>query len=313
MTSAHDKLPEHGEELTLENVITLGSLSPGKYKLEVAVTDNLAKKTITPSVRIHRSGRRLLAATAREVKLRESLDDSRFGPRDHVLPRPVRDSGEFVCWPPEHRAKLPASWLIPRGTPQMGATVVVTADQLVSNFSIQLLTNDRGRFSTATLPAGLYSVKVTLAGFLPVIEQDIQVNDQHTTLLEIVLGSVFTSFEKLRRQPDQQISSDEWCWVLRTSAATRPVLRWQDGDVILGVRSARHFDNPQNQQRSHSRRILLRRGPSRLDLQRRRFAGHRLRLRIRPRRSRQHVDGRPVQLCRQLRSGRLRHAVAACR
>ncbi|MFZ3332153.1 MAG: GWxTD domain-containing protein [Candidatus Acidiferrales bacterium] len=43
-----DKLPEHGQELTLENVITLGSLSPGKYKLEVAVTDNLAKKTITP-------------------------------------------------------------------------------------------------------------------------------------------------------------------------------------------------------------------------------------------------------------------------
>jgi GWxTD domain-containing protein len=44
-----DKLPEHGEELTLENMITLGSLVPGKYKLEVAVTDNLAKQTITPS------------------------------------------------------------------------------------------------------------------------------------------------------------------------------------------------------------------------------------------------------------------------
>lgn len=43
------KLPEHGEELTLENMITLGSLSPGKYKLEVAVTDNLTKQTITPS------------------------------------------------------------------------------------------------------------------------------------------------------------------------------------------------------------------------------------------------------------------------
>ncbi|MFZ0523710.1 MAG: GWxTD domain-containing protein [Candidatus Acidiferrales bacterium] len=43
-----DKLPEHGQELTLQNVITLGSLSPGKYKLEVSVTDNLAKKTITP-------------------------------------------------------------------------------------------------------------------------------------------------------------------------------------------------------------------------------------------------------------------------
>ena len=44
-----NKLPEHGEEMTLENMITLGSLAPGKYKLEVAVTDNLAKQTITPN------------------------------------------------------------------------------------------------------------------------------------------------------------------------------------------------------------------------------------------------------------------------
>ena len=42
-----NKLPEHGEEMTLENVVTLGSLKPGKYSLEVAVTDNLAKQTIT--------------------------------------------------------------------------------------------------------------------------------------------------------------------------------------------------------------------------------------------------------------------------
>jgi GWxTD domain-containing protein len=45
-----DKLPEHGEELTLENIITLGSLAPGAYKLEVAVTDNLTKQTITPAM-----------------------------------------------------------------------------------------------------------------------------------------------------------------------------------------------------------------------------------------------------------------------
>ncbi len=41
------KLPEHGEEMTLENVVTLGSLTPGKYSLEVSVTDNLANETIT--------------------------------------------------------------------------------------------------------------------------------------------------------------------------------------------------------------------------------------------------------------------------
>jgi GWxTD domain-containing protein len=44
-----DKLPQHGEELTLEQLITLGSLAPGKYQLQVAITDNLAKQTITPT------------------------------------------------------------------------------------------------------------------------------------------------------------------------------------------------------------------------------------------------------------------------
>ncbi len=132
------------------------------------------------------------------------------------------------------------------GTPQMGATVMITSDQLLNSVAFQLLTNDRGRFSSATLPAGIYSVKVTLAGFLPAVEQDIQVRDEHTTLLEIVLGSVFSSLEKLRRQPDQQVAADDWSWVLRTSAATRPVLRWQDGDVVLGAR-ANPFERPQDQ------------------------------------------------------------------
>jgi GWxTD domain-containing protein len=43
-----NKLPAHGEELTIEEKVTLASLAPGRYKLEVAVTDNLAKQTITP-------------------------------------------------------------------------------------------------------------------------------------------------------------------------------------------------------------------------------------------------------------------------
>jgi len=46
---AQDQIPEHGEEMTLQNVVTLGSFGPGKYRLEVAVTDNLAKQTITPT------------------------------------------------------------------------------------------------------------------------------------------------------------------------------------------------------------------------------------------------------------------------
>ena len=121
----------------------------------------------------------------------------------------------------------------PAGTPQMGATVLISSEQLLAAPPVQLLTNDRGRFSIAALPTGLYSIKVTLAGFLPALESHIQIDDQHAALLQIVLGSVFTSFEKLRRPAGQQVASDDWSWVLRTSAATRAVLRWQDGATAL--------------------------------------------------------------------------------
>ena len=119
------------------------------------------------------------------------------------------------------------------GVPQMGATVIVSSEQLFSSLSFEILTNDRGKFALANLPTGSYSIKVTLAGFLPSIEQNVLVNDQHVTLLQIVLGSVFSSFDKLRRAPDQQVSTDEWSWVLRSSSATRPVLRWQDSNVAM--------------------------------------------------------------------------------
>jgi hypothetical protein len=117
----------------------------------------------------------------------------------------------------------------PAGTPQMGATVVVSSEQLSSWSPIQVLTNGHGRFSADSLPAGQYSIQVTLAGFLPALERHIQVDSQHATLLQVVLGSVFSSLSDLRKQPDQPASAaDDWSWVLRTSASTRPVLRWQD-------------------------------------------------------------------------------------
>lgn len=116
----------------------------------------------------------------------------------------------------------------PAGTPQMGATVVVSSEELFDSSTIRLLTNDHGRFSTSVLPVGMYSITVTLAGFLPAVEHHIQVDSDHAALLQIVLGSVLSSFEKLRRPADQQVAPDDWTWVLRTSAATRAVLRWQD-------------------------------------------------------------------------------------
>jgi Carboxypeptidase regulatory-like domain len=148
--------------------------------------------------------------------------------------------GLFVCLCALPLAAAPDSGKItgvvvdPGGTPQMGATVLVSSEELAMFSSIQLLTNDHGRFSTATLPAGFYSIKVTLAGFLPAMEQHIQVTTQRPTLLEVAMGSVFSSIENLRRPAGQQLPGDDWAWVLRASTPTRSVLQWQDtpGGVV---------------------------------------------------------------------------------
>lgn len=124
------------------------------------------------------------------------------------------------------------------GTPQMGAAVLISSEKIAATVPLRLLTNDLGHFSTPSLPAGMYTIHVTLAGFLPAVEQHIQVTEEQATLLEIVVDSVFSSFEKLRREPDQTVSSDDWTWVLRSSAATRPVLRWQDDDATAVATSA---------------------------------------------------------------------------
>src|SRR2546422_10053348 len=72
----------------------------------------------------------------------------------------------------------------PSGTPQMGATVWVLAEDAASSITNQLLTNQRGVFSTERLASGFYSVRVTLAGFLPSIERHVRRSEEHTSELQ---------------------------------------------------------------------------------------------------------------------------------
>jgi hypothetical protein len=91
-----------------------------------------------------------------------------------------------------------------KGTPQMGATVLIGSELPLHPASLNLLTNGRGRFSTDVLSSGTYTVKVTLAGFLPAVEQHVRVAGDHVTLLQVVLGSVFSSFGQLRPALDRR-------------------------------------------------------------------------------------------------------------
>jgi Carboxypeptidase regulatory-like domain len=132
----------------------------------------------------------------------------------------------------QREGKISGVVLDAKGTPQMGATVLIASEHALNPRSVNLVTNARGRFSTATIPPGPYTVRVSLAGFLPAMEQNVRVSGDHVTLLQVVLGSVFASFGELRQQKDEKVSPDDWTWVLRSSPDTRSVLRWAEGPVL---------------------------------------------------------------------------------
>lgn len=120
----------------------------------------------------------------------------------------------------------------PAGTPQMGANVKLVAESLgASALSSKLFTNQYGTFTDTRLPAGYYEVQVSLAGFLPTIQHHIRIVPNVTTLVKVELSTVFASLDRLRRGPAQSSGNDDWKWVLRASAATRPVLEWTDAQL----------------------------------------------------------------------------------
>ncbi len=125
------------------------------------------------------------------------------------------------------------------GQPQMGATVKIAPEGL-SGAGADLLTNARGSFASAWLAPGYYTVRVTLAGFLPTVEEHVDVTRQKTTMLRLRMGTAFDAMERVNsgHKQGQSDSEDDWLWVLRGSDSTRPILRWDDGDVLLAGESS---------------------------------------------------------------------------
>jgi hypothetical protein len=119
------------------------------------------------------------------------------------------------------------------GTPQMGASVEVFAEAPGAASSLDYLTNTQGIFRGDKLSPGLYTIRVTLAGFLPTLQQHVRINPNLTTMVRIEMESMFASLEQLRRQPNSaKADADDWKWVLRSAAGTRPILQWDENTVL---------------------------------------------------------------------------------
>jgi Carboxypeptidase regulatory-like domain len=125
------------------------------------------------------------------------------------------------------------------GTPQMGAAVEIVPEAAVRAASLGLLTNTQGIFHGDRLTPGFYTVRVTLAGFLPTIQQHVRISAHLTTVVRVELESMFASLDQLRRQPSTaSVESDDWKWVLRSASATRPVLQWNEEDSSSAANAA---------------------------------------------------------------------------
>jgi hypothetical protein len=106
----------------------------------------------------------------------------------------------------------------------MGATVLLfdRYDQMVR----RALTNEQGKFAFDQLTPDMYSIRVSLASFVPAIRRNIAVAAGSENLLQISLANLFSTVDLISSGPSRgTLMTDDWKWVLRSSQPTRPVLR----------------------------------------------------------------------------------------
>ncbi len=111
------------------------------------------------------------------------------------------------------------------GVPQMGASVILFNRQ--DRQFLKVLTDERGAFQFLSLIPDVYSVKVTMASFVPAMRKGILVQPGMLSVLSVNMNTLFSSI-RFSYPPIEAGNpmSDEWKWVLRSATPTRPVLRF---------------------------------------------------------------------------------------
>jgi Carboxypeptidase regulatory-like domain len=119
------------------------------------------------------------------------------------------------------------------GNPIMGATVLLTGpginepQGLLEGSIDRVFTDAQGNFTINRVIPGWYSLQVISPAKLPGFRNRVQVRPGTTTREAFALGEILSG---IRLQPPSRNShawGREWKWILRTSASTRPVLRYR--------------------------------------------------------------------------------------
>ncbi len=122
------------------------------------------------------------------------------------------------------------------GVPQMGASVLLYNRQ--DRVFEKAFTDGRGQFNFAGILPDVYSIRVTLATFMPAFKRNILVQPGMRSVLNVNLNNLFSTIRISYPAVDgAALMTDEWKWVLRSSSAARPVLRFVEPNKVTQVAS----------------------------------------------------------------------------
>jgi hypothetical protein len=132
------------------------------------------------------------------------------------------------------------------GIPQMGATVTLYNRQ--ERVFEKALTDGSGQFHFASLFPDIYSVRVTLATYMPALKRDILVQPGMRSILNVNLNSLFSTIQIAHPVLENgSLMTDEWKWVLRSDSAARPITRFleeqRDAALTASMPRAAVFSN----------------------------------------------------------------------
>jgi hypothetical protein len=114
------------------------------------------------------------------------------------------------------------------GVPQMGAMV-----EIMGAAPLTIFTDGKGFYRASGLRAGTYSVKVSAVSFLPALRERLELSPGASLVLDVTLRTLFEAVELA--PPHDSTASDDWKWVLRSSA-NRPILRMVDDQTnVVGA------------------------------------------------------------------------------
>jgi len=119
-----------------------------------------------------------------------------------------------------------------QGNPLMGAAVSIVGPSVGLHSARQIvervITDPHGRFAIERLVPGSYSLRISSPARVPVLRNGVSVKAGRTTEQLFVLSDIFRPVRFQIPPGNASTWGEDWKWVLRTCATTRPILRFNE-------------------------------------------------------------------------------------